>query len=1318
VSAETPADGGAADQRRRQLAEALRARRAAPAPLAPNQERLFALQELDPSSTAYAEAVVLRLRGAVDAEALVCALHGLRSRHEWLRSRIEVDGSGPVQVVDDALALVVERADLPAAAGRGLGPEAVAWVRGVAEEPLRLREGPVWRAGLARLSAQDHLLVLVVHHVACDASSIAVLLDELGVRYDAAADGGRVALETPRSPRDLARAVRALQTSEGARAAVARHAAALAGADLDARAGGLDADPRPGPARASVRRVPAVVARRVARVSSDLGTTPFAAVCVAIGAAVADATGAGSPVLGVPVDLRWHLPDSEETVSFLVETAAVAMPDLLGRTFQDAVVAVRDAIGGALAQPPPFEDVVAALRASGDLPPTGAPLHAYATWLDGEEDSTLGRTGPSVSHVDLPLGEAKADLSWTVVSRPSGLELRLEHDSARVGEVAARRLLDAVVRLLDTATADVGAPLGTLPLLPAADLDQLRQWEGQAGPVPQEDLLAHVARGLAGSSGPVLVTEEEEVTGADLLSRVDGLAAALVAAGVRPGDRVAVPSRRVAGTVVALLAVLRAGATYLPLDVGHPAQRQAGLARSVRVVAVVGERSWAQALAATSGARAVVTDAAGRPEVAAPAPAAWPARSPADLAYVMHTSGSTGRPKAVRVPDSAVVARALSYRELLADAGVRHLLQSTLTFDASVYLFWVLATGGVLVLPADDRAADPLALARLAERHGTTDAFFVPGLYEAVLRAAPSGALRSLRRVCVGGDVVPPPLVALHHATVPDAELLDVYGPTEVVVTSTAARVELQDAEGRSVPIGRPHAGTLARVLDRHRRRLPVGLAGELHLGGPCVADGYDGAEEADPGGTPFWTGREPDGTRVRWYATGDLVRWREDGQLEYLGRRDRQVKLRGQRVELGEVEAALRRAAGVEEAAVEVVGSGAGRRLVGFVAPGADGVREVLEATLPPAWLPDRVVALPLLPRLPSGKLDRAALRAHRPEAGATPGRTAVAVPSGSVLQETVLSLVRTLLDDGGIGLDDDFFAVGGNSLVAARLVGHLHAVLGVSVPLHELAASPTVRGIAALADRHPDAGSGTGPEALRLVPVRAGGSLPPAVLVARDGATSLVLQHFLAQVEPRRPVWTLLRPMPPLGLQTPDLVDDGAAVARALLERFPSGPVHLFGHSAAGVVVLEAARGLGHRRGTTVLLDTIPPPTWTTAPQRRLDELARWAVRARRLRRLAASGTAAEGRPAPATARALRTFQDGRATLRARLRPVDFPVVLLTTTEAREAIGRDDLGWGRWAPAVQLVPVDGDHHALLLHPQVARTARHLDGLFSAWER
>lgn len=282
---------------------------------------------------------------------------------------------------------------------------------------------------------------------------------------------------------------------------------------------------------------------------------------------------------------------------------------------------------------------------------------------------------------------------------------------------------------------------------------------------------------------------------------------------------------------------------------------------------------------------------------------------------------------------------------------------------------------------------------------------------------------------------------------------------------------------------------------------------------------------------------------------------------------------------------------------------------------------------------------------------------------------------------------------------------------------MGHLSAMLGVAVPLHELLGNSTLRQIAALADRDFSRGTAASREEARLLPVRAKGSLPPAVLIARDGATSLVLQHFLARIDADRPLWVVLRPMPALTYAVPDLVADGAEVARVLLDRFSDGPVHLLGHSAPGIVTVEAARCLGERRGATILLDTVPPSSWSATPLRLLADLSRTRKERRRLREAGVRPPSDPEVPAsPQTARAMRLYQDSLASARTRMRPLDFPLTVLTSADSREALGMDDLGWRRWAPDLTLVPLPGDHMSLLLQPEVAETARVIDEVLSRW--
>jgi thioesterase domain-containing protein len=361
----------------------------------------------------------------------------------------------------------------------------------------------------------------------------------------------------------------------------------------------------------------------------------------------------------------------------------------------------------------------------------------------------------------------------------------------------------------------------------------------------------------------------------------------------------------------------------------------------------------------------------------------------------------------------------------------------------------------------------------------------------------------------------------------------------------------------------------------------------------------------------------------------------------------------------------------------------------------------------------------MPELPRLPSGKLDRGVLRKEgvdrRPHTTAMPIADGQGVAVG--LERTVLATVRALLGDDHIGLDDDFFEAGGNSMLAARLMGQLSAMLGVTVPLHELLGNSTVRGIAELASGDASRGTTVVRREPELVPVRERGHLPPAVLIARDGATTLVLQHFLARISSDRPLWIVLRPMPPLGYRAPDLVADGAAVARALLAQFPEGRIHLFGHSASGIVTLEAARALGERRGLVILLDTSPPSSWSAQPAQHLKDLARLTLLRRRLRQhnLPARDEAGPP-PSLRTADAFRQYQESRAAARARIARLDFPITVVTSEASRRDRRRSDLGWARWASRLHVVGLDGDHVSMLLQPDVVETARMIDEVLSRW--
>lgn len=569
----------------------------------------------------------------------------------------------------------------------------------------------------------------------------------------------------------------------------------------------------------------------------------------------------------------------------------------------------------------------------------------------------------TVTPVDVDDGPARHELSVSL----SGGVLRIDHDAALFGPEAVGTFADRLV----VALAELGsaARVGDVTALTATERAGLAAWSrGPDMPAAGGCLHTLVERHAAATPrAPAVVCGDEVLDHGELDARANRVAHRLVAAGVRRGDLVALLAGRSAGSVVAMLGVLKAGAAYVPIEPSHPADRirHVVVDSGARVVLAAGPQ------AGTLPVPVLDLEEPGPPRAAPDVPV-----HPDDLAYVIYTSGSTGAAKGVAVQHRSAVASTRA-RDIGGPPPEQDLVTMPLCFDgAAGGLYWTLTGGGTVVLPTEEEAHDPVALRELLRRVSVTHVHSVPSHYDLLLRCAPSGALARLRLVSVGGEPMPPRLVARHLLDHPGATLLNDYGPTECTVWATAHRCGLADARGADVPIGGPLPGYRVHVLDAHLRPVPPDLPGEIYIGGAGVARGYHarpglsaGRFLPDPFGAP--------GERL--YRTGDRGRWSAAGELYALGRVDRQVKVRGFRVELGDIEAAVREHPGVADCAAVVRAAGGGDRIVAFVASDvADGVglHGHARRVLPTYMRPDRYVVLPELPRGTSGKIDLQALR------------------------------------------------------------------------------------------------------------------------------------------------------------------------------------------------------------------------------------------------------------------------------------------------------------------------------------------------------
>jgi len=1096
-------------------------------PLSSGQQRLWFLSRLGGRSGLYSLLVGLRLRGDLDAAALAAALADLADRHEPLRTIFaEVNGVAKQRVLPAGEAPPLESAGVA-------GEEELSRLVGQAVgRGFDLAAEVPWRAHLFGLADREHVLLLVLHHIACDGWSLGPLARDLATAY-AARRTGQPPSWPPLPVRyaDYAIWQRDLLAGQAGREQLEFWLKQLGG--LPERIELPGSGQRP--AAASFRgrwlelRVPAEVHAGLARVARAAGASVFMVVQAAL-AALLSRLGAGTDVpVGVPVAGRVDAA-LDDLVGMFVNTLVLRtdvsgnprFSELVGRVRQTSLAAFEH-------QDLPFEKLVEELnpvRSLGWHPLTQVLL----TTLDDADDQGFELAGLDVAvERGLPKGMwTEPDLWFGLIENrapdgaPAGMTAAVVYSADLFARKDAEHLVRRLERVLEQAVADPSRRVGDLELLDGPERQLLTRWGGGgvlgvAGVTLPELFQAQAAR------TPDAVAVEcrgSRLSYRELNRRANRLARHLAGQGAGPERIVAVALERSADLITTLLAVVKTGAAYLPVDLAYPPGRIGYMLADAAPAVVVAR---AGAAPAVSGAtRLVVLDEGGlagyRDDDLTDADRAAPLR-PDHPAYVIYTSGSTGTPKGVTVTHAGIAALAWSHTDRLGIGPDSRVLQyASFSFDTSVVdLVMGLAAGAALVMADEEQRLSAAALGQLLAGGRVTHATLPPGL----LAALPDGCLPEGMTVVAAGEACPAEVIGRWSA---GRRMFNAYGPTEATVCATLAGPL---AGGDAPPIGRPIAGVRALVLDGWLRPVPAGTVGELYLAGSGLARGYlrrAGLTAERFVACPFGAAGE------RMYRTGDLVRWTPDGQLMYLGRADDQVKVRGFRVEPGEIEAALTAHPKIRQAAVTVREDVPGdRRLVAYVVQAggdeaAGELRAWLAGRLPEFMLPSAVVPLAELPLTVNGKLDRAALPApagHRAPSGRS--------PRGPV-EEVLCGLFADVLGVGRVGVDDGFFGLGGNSLLAMTLISRVRAVLGAEVGMRALFEAPSPVGMA------------------RAVEAASGLVRPPVTAAEHDGEPPLSFAQqrlwFLSRLEERSGLYSI-----PLALRLRgDL--DAAALSAALAD------------------------------------------------------------------------------------------------------------------------------------------------------------------------
>jgi amino acid adenylation domain-containing protein len=1290
--------------------------RTGPLPLSFAQLRMWFLSRFEGSSAPYFTPAAFRLRGPLDEDALRTSLNRIIARHEVLRTTFDVEDGSPVQTIWDRAEVdftVHDCSDVPRhdreTAARELARE-------LTHREIDLsREFPM-RAGLVRFAPGDHVLILAVHHIASDGWSKSVLFRELEIFYAAEVTG-----DEPRLPDlPIQYADYAQWRRKGLEGKVAENLNRYWQQTLEGAPALLELPTdRPRPPHqtfaGSVERlwISSTLGSALRAVSRSESATLYMTLLGAFQVLLARYSGQTDICIGTPTAFRIRKETEHLIGSFL--NSLVMRTDLSGDpTFRELLARVRDtALGAYEHQHLPFERVIEVVQPQRSL--SYSPLFQVLFQLRNFPEISARLDGVEVSKLEFDSGTAQVDLTLEVTESERGLDCVLVYNTSLFDQSTARRMLGHFATLLEGIALNPGARIAELPMLTAPERERLlSEWIQTSVDVPDATACQLFEEQVQDSPQAVAVSDASvEWSYAELDRRANAVASRLRAQGVEPGSLVAICAGRSAKMLAGLLGIWKAGAAYVPLDPSYPKDRLQFILEDSGATLVLTESGMSATLGGISAPIILLDDCLATTDSG---DAFNP--SPDDLAYVLYTSGSTGRPKGVAVPQSALTNLLYSMGRMLdAGPGDTILALTTISFDiAGLELFLPLICGARVHIAGREEASDGRLLADAIQASGATIVQATPATWQILADTGWQGKA-DLRMLC-GGEALPASLAEWLCAR---GRVWNVYGPTETTIWSTAAELFPDDLR---VVIGKPIDNTSVYVLDPSGRPVPAGVPGELYIGGAGLARGYWNRDELTA--EKFVRNPIPGQLDSRLYRTGDLVRYLADGNLEFLHRLDSQVKLRGFRIELEEIESVLRSHPGVRAAAAKIFDpESAAARLVAFYSPsvencpGLEGsLRDLAASKLPSYMVPSAFVAMPELPLTPNDKVDRRALLAP----AEAPRNTEVTGPRDST--ETLLVQIwERVLDRRPIGIHDDFFALGGHSLLGARLLARLDQAFGTRLLLSTFFEAPTV---AQMAERLRTGGGIVGSQ---VIPIRLGGGSKKPLYIVQ---ASPRLRPLTLALPEERPVFTITE-FDPTREQVASLEEIAARQIRALRESLPRGPYLLAGRCANGVLAYEMAQQL-HAQGenvpVVVMIDSFNPARWRFASGweaylRRAEigfSRARFHVanlaslsRTQKVDYLKEHVESLSQRWLARTASSSEGGEDaGKITLDAvrKYEPQPYPgTVILFRARQRPSGDHADAahGWKPLAANLEVVDVPGNHDDMLLDPNVGVMSAYL---------
>ncbi len=1304
------------------------------------QQRLWFLDQLEHGLSAYNIPAAVRLKGPLNLAALEQSLNEIVRRHESLRTTFGNSGGWPSQQIAPALSIALPVVDLSKLPASEREIEVRRLVTAEAQRPFDLSTGPLLRGTVLRLGDQEHVGLLTMHHIVSDGWSAGILIREVATLYFAFCAGGVSPLpELPIQYADFANWQRQWLQGDVLESQIAYWKRQLAGAPTSFD---LPFD-RPRPAVQTFRGahesliLPRHLQDGFKALSREAGTTQFMTFLAAFMVLLQRYTSQDDLVIGTPVANRNRL-ETEGLIGFFVN-ALVLRTDLSGNpSFRELLGRVREVCLGAYGhQDLPFDRLVEVLQVKREL--SRNPLFQVMFVLTNTSLRTIELPGLTLSPVEGDSEAAHFDLTLQILETDRGLTATLVYNTDLFEAGTILRMLGHFRTLLEAILADPDQRLSDLPLMTEVERRQLVAWNATEPAVPPDSCVHELFEAQAGRTpGAVAVAfQGGQLTYGELNRRANQLAHRLRALGIGPEVRVAVCLERSLELIIGLLGILKAGGAYLPLDPAYPKERLAFMLADAGAPLILTEARLLAALP-DQDAKVICLDSNGASIAQESGENPDGSALPDNLAYVIYTSGSTGQPKGVLVSHGSIAAHCCNIQRLY-ELGPRDaVLQFTSpSFDVSLEEMLPTLIAGARLVVMGSAVWHPAEFHRKISEFGLT-VLNIPTAYwqELAREWADLAELKPSiqpRLFVIGGDTVRPEALILWQRTPMKAiRLLNGYGPTEATITTTAFEIPFpfgEGATGQRVPIGRPLANRRVYILDPRGNPVPVGVSGHLHIAGAGLARGYLNqpdltAEKFVP--DPF--SAEPG---ARMYNTGDLARYRPDGNIEFLGRADDQVKIRGFRIELGEIEATLAQHPGVRQAAVlareDIPGE---KRLVGYAVADcpAEDLRRFLKDRLPEHMVPAVIVLLDTLPLAPGGKVDRRAL--PQPDRHC-PGREKSFVAPRDDLELQLAKIWEEVLDVRPIGVRDNFFELGGHSLLAVRLFALIENRLGKRLPLAAVFQGATVGDLADVLRQQAKPESPSS-----LVAIQPRGSRRPLFLVHPAGGQVFPYVQLAQLLGPDQPCYGLQARGLDGGQDPHQRIEDMAAhYIQALQTVQPTGPYLLGGWSMGGVVAFEMAQQL-HAQGQQVALlllidGRIPSPEASFpdqdaeavalveryfgisfGPAASLAQLPRDEQLAFMLQQAKSAGLVPAELDVPQARRFVEILRsDLRATEAYGLKRYPGRVTFFKASETLTGPSADPtMGWSEWASGgVEVHVVPGNHANMMYPPHVGALAEKL---------